>query len=241
MKFGVKTYDSEEFLDMFVDKSDFFEIQAIRKNDYSFLYKYDKEIVLHCEHQGFGVNIADSSILEKNILSIEFAKELANKINAKKIIIHPGHFENEFCSVENSINFLNEFCDERFIVENMPEIGGKLKKIRIGSSPEELKHILNKTKVGFCFDINHAIEYSITNNLDYWEIISEFEKLKPTHYHLGGEKIPECRSHISFCDSNLNLKKVFELISKNAEITLEVGMDIKEVKNDLEVVYEFNE
>jgi len=240
MKFGIKTYNSEKFLDKFVDKCDFFEVQAIRKNDYSFLEKYNKEIVIHCEHQGFGINIADISNLDDCIEVIEFAKHLANKVNAKRIVIHPGHFENESCSVDNTLNFLNKYCDERFVIENMPFFGGKDKSLRIGSSVEEMKLILERTNLGFCFDINHAIEYSLKDGLNYWKIIQEFEKLNPIHYHLGGEKISEGKSHISFCDSDLNLKKVFELISKDAEITLEVGMNEKEVENDLKLVTELN-
>ena len=37
MKLGVKTFFSEEFLDAFADKADFFEIMAVEKNDYDFL------------------------------------------------------------------------------------------------------------------------------------------------------------------------------------------------------------
>jgi endonuclease IV len=240
MKFGVKTYDSEKFLDKFLDKCDFFEVQSIRGKDYSFLSKYDKEIIIHCEHQGFGINIADVKNLNDSIDSVEFAKKIADFVGAKKIIIHPGHIENENCSIENSINFLKKYCDKRFIIENMPLMGPKDENIRIGSSIDDMKLLLEKTKLGFCFDINHAIEYSLKAGINYWELIRDFEKLKPKHYHLGGEKFPEGESHINFCNSNLDLKKVFSLISKNAEITLEVGLDEKEVEKDLVIVNDLN-
>jgi deoxyribonuclease-4 len=236
MKFGVKTYYDESFLDKFVDKSDFFEVQAIRGNDYSFLKKYSKEIFLHCEHCSFGVNIADSSKMKDNLEAVNFAKELADEINAKKIVIHPGHFENESCSIENTLNFLRENCDSRFMIENMPGFGFNDKSQRIGCTPEEMKFLIEETGLGFCFDINHAIEYSLSEGVDYWKVIGEFERMDPVHYHLSGEKIPEGISHIGFRNSNLDLKKFFSIIRDSAEITLEVGLDPKEVEYDLDVV-----
>ncbi len=240
MKFGVKTYDSEEFLDKFIDKCDFFEVQAIRGNDYSFLSKYDKDIVIHCEHQGFGINIADVKGLDDSIDSVEFAKKIADIAGAKKIVIHPGHVENENCLIENSINFLNKYCDERFVIENMPLMGPKDGNLRIGAGIEDMKLLLKKTGLDFCFDINHAIEYALAEEIDYWKVIKDFEKLNPIHYHLGGEKIPRGISHIGFNDSDLNLGKVFSLISKDAEITLEVGINEEEVSEDLKIVEKFN-
>jgi len=178
--------------------------------------------------------------LKNSIGAINFAKMLADEVGSKKIVIHPGHIEDENCSINNSIDFLNNYCDKRFVIENMPLMGAKDGNFRIGSSVEDMKLLLDETNLGFCFDINHAIEYSLKQELDYWKVIQEFEGLNPNHYHLGGEKIPEGISHISFCNSNLDLKKVFSLISWKAEITLEVGMDEKEVREDLKLVQRFN-
>lgn len=239
MKFGVKTYDSEEFLDFFEGKCDFFEVQAIRGNDYSFLKKYKTPIVIHCEHDVVGVNIANSEKYEFNLDAINFAKKLADSVNAKKIIIHPGNYENEFCSTENAIKFLKENYDERFCVENVPFLGKKFNVKKIGASVFELKKILEETGTGFCFDINHAIEYSIHEGLDYYEIIEEFEKLNPKHYHIGGENLLTAESHLSFSKSDLDLDKIFSLVRKNAEFTLETEIDIESVVDDLEVIDKF--
>ena len=75
MKFGVKTWDSEDFLNYFFSEADFFEVQAIRGRDYSFLKKFAGKIpiVIHAEHQSFGVNAADSSLNSENLESINFA------------------------------------------------------------------------------------------------------------------------------------------------------------------------
>lgn len=234
MKFGVKTYNSEKFLDLFVDDANFFEVQAIRGNDYSFLKKYSLPIVIHCEHQGFGVNIADKTKEDFNLDAINFAKELANMVGAKKIIIHPGDLGNENCSKENTINFLKKYCDERFCVENMPIAADNVE--RFGFLPEEMREIMRETGLGFCFDVNHAIEYALRSGVDCWEALREFERIGPVHYHLGGENMERRVSHLNFCDSDLDLKKVFGILGKDAWVTLETTTDTDKVREDLEIV-----
>jgi uncharacterized protein (UPF0276 family) len=236
MKFGVKTYDKEEFLDFFIDKCDFFEVQAIQKNDYNFLKKYKLPIIVHCEHQGFGINFADSSKKDLNLQAIHFAKVVADSVNAKKIIVHPGILENENCSKENSINFLKEFCDSRFCIENMPYSYQENKSIKLCSEPKEMQEFMDKTGLGFCFDINHAIEYALELGLDYLNVLKEFSKIKATHYHLGGENLDKRESHLSFADSDLDLDLIFKILPKKAEVTLEVGISKESVLNDLKVV-----
>ena len=95
---------------------------------------------------------------------------------------------------------------------------------------------LKETKAGFCFDINHAIETAIYLNEDYIEFIKKFVELKPAHYHLGGQNIKQKKGHISFKESDIDLKKILELIPKNAEITLEVSTDIEKTKEDLKII-----
>jgi len=232
MKFGIKTYSDKTFLDFFENKCDFFEVQAIRGKDYSFLKKYKSPIVIHCEHQNFGVNIADSSKKDFNLKAINFAKKIAENISATKIIIHPGELDNENCSKEN--------WDKRFCIENLPFTDFKNKIKRLCASPEEMREFLIRTNIGFCFDINHAIEYALSEKLNYWNILKKFEELKPIHYHLGGEKMDKGESHLSFYDSDLDLRKVLEILNKNAEITLEVSVDVNKTKKDLMLIKNIN-
>jgi endonuclease IV len=242
MKFGVKTYDSKEFLDSFLDDADFFEVQAIRKNDYFFLKDYlgKKDIVIHCEHQGFGVNLCDSSRREVNLNAISFAQKLADLVFAKKIIVHLGYLEegNENCFRENAIELLKDIDDKRICIENVPYVANGFNGISFGSSPKEIKEVCEKTGCGFCFDINHAIDYAMYLKEDIYFVLKEFELLSPRHYHIGGQKIQEGISHLDFKDSDLDLKKIFSLLDKDAEITLEVGIGKEEVREDLRVVRE---
>lgn len=236
MKFGVKTYDDEEFLDYFIDKCDFFEVQAIQKNDYAFLKKYNLPIVIHCEHENFGINLADSSKKDLNLQAIHFAKVLADSVNARKIIVHPGTLENENCSKENSMSFLKENCDSRFCIENMPYTYAENKSIKLCSEAKEMQEFLDNTHLGFCFDVNHAIEYALELGLDYVKVLKEFSKLKANHYHLGGENMEKRESHLSFVHSTLDLDVIFKILPKTAEITLEVEIDKENVLEDLKTV-----
>ena len=130
-------------------------------------------------------------------------------------------------------------CDKRFCIENLPFKNLKNHK-KLCSNPEEMKEFLIKTNLGFCFDINHAIEYSLNEKLDYWKVLKKFEELKPTHYHLGGENMEKGKSHLSFYDSDLDLKKIFEILNKNAKITLEVSLDDNKTKKDLILIQKIN-
>lgn len=232
MKFGVKTYDDERFLDYFFSRADFFEVQAIRGKDYSFLNKFAGKIpiVIHAEHFNFGVNAADSLLEKENRESIEFAIKVADLAKAKKIVFHPGSISNENCSKENAIRFLKSIKDKRIVLENLP-IAKEYNCL--GSTPEEIKELKEKTGLGFCFDLNHAIQSAIFYNRDFKEFIVEFEKLKPEHYHLGGHILKSNETHVSLGESDFDLLMFLKFLDKNAEVTLEVRIDEESVEEDL--------
>jgi len=235
MKFGVKTYDDETFLDYFFSKADFFEVQAIRGKDYSFLKKFAGKIpiVIHAEHSVFGVNVADSSIEKENIESINFAINVANFAKAEKIILHPGIINNKNCSIENQFKFFKSIKDKRIILENLPR---DEEYNFLGSTPEEIKELKDKFGFGFCLDINHAIQSAIFYKKDFKKFILEFEKLKPEHYHICGHNLKENKTHIGLTESDFDLLNYLKLINKNAKVTLEVRIDKESVEEDLNLV-----
>ena len=96
MKIGVKTFDDTNVLKHFEDKADFFEIMAIRGKDYSFLKKFSLPLVIHKEHQNFGINIADKTKQKINLESVNHAIKIADMVNSKKLILHPGLIDNKF-------------------------------------------------------------------------------------------------------------------------------------------------
>jgi len=233
MKIGVKTYDDVNFLRQFKDKADFFEVMAIQDVDYSFLKEFSLPIIIHAQHEGFGVNNADKTRTTKNKESINFAINLANNYKSGKIIVHPGPITDENCSEEQAIGFFNSVNDKRILVENLPK-----NRNYICSTPEETKKFMIKINAGFCFDINHAIQTAIYLNQDYLKIIKEFIKLRPKHYHLGGQSLKDNADHLSFVDSDIPLKEIMKLIPRNAEITLETEPDSKKIEEDIKIMRE---
>ena len=141
MKIGVKTYNNPEFLKELENKVDFFEVMAIRNNNYDFIKEFSLPIIIHAEHQSFEINNADKNKIDLNQESINFAIKIANSCNAKKIIIHPGTTNNNTSSKEQAINFLKNFNDTRILIENLISSNNSL-----GYSPNEIEEFMIKTK-----------------------------------------------------------------------------------------------
>ena len=238
MKIGVKTFDNRNFLKPFEKKVDFFEIMAVEGNDYKFLREFKLPIVIHSQHRKFDVNIADKSKLKRNLSSINFAIKIADLSNAKKIILHPGELDDKNCSEEQAISFIKNINDKRILIENVVIEGVH----RYGAKPEEIKNILKETGAGFIFDINHALGTAVKLNEDYIDFMKEFLKLKPKHYHFGGQIIKNMnlpyyeREHLSLAESDFDLKEVLSIIPKEAEITLETTTDIKKTEDDVRIM-----
>ncbi|MEN9626049.1 MAG: hypothetical protein RL557_377 [archaeon] len=223
MKIGVKCYHEEDFLDYFIGKADFFEVQGLRNKDYSFLKKYRKQnipIVIHAEHHKQGCNPADKS-LKTTAPSIQQAIRIANLAESKKIILHAGIIDNKHCSEEQAINFVNSLKDRRLLIENTFR---NRKEGSLCTTPEEMKSFLKKTKKGFIFDLAHCIISAHLNKKDPWEFIQAFLKLKPKHFHLSGQKWDSLQDlHLSLTKCDFDLAKILRLYPKDAEITLEVS------------------
>ena len=214
---------------------------TLQGQDYSFLKHFSLPIVIHAEHQIFGVNIADLTKHEHNLKSISFAIKIADLTGAKKIILHPGVIKNKDCSMKNAINFLREIGDERIIVENLFKRGDKELNFKgLCGTSGETKRFIKKKGIGFCFDINHSLE-GIKNFKGNYDFIRKYIKLNPSHYHIGGQKMNASEGHLYFKNSELDLKKILSYYPQDAEITLETGVDEKLVEEDLETIRKISE
>jgi len=228
MKRGVKTFDNPLFLEHFKEKIDFFEVEAIQTNNYSFLKNFSLPIVIHAENSRWNVDLSDKSKKNFNLKAINFARKIADFSGSKKIIVHPGIKKGKLFSIESTMEFLKEINDRRILVENIKE--------GVGSSPEDIKEIIKKVKVGFCFDVNHAISYARKFGLDIFEVIKNFLKLNPSHFHIGGQN--GFKDHLSLKEFDYDWKEVLSLYPKNSEITLETITDMKEVEEDVKFINE---
>ena len=238
MKIGVKTYYGEAFLRNFEKKADFFEIMAVEGKDYTFLKKFSNPIVVHAEHQTFGINLADKTKEKQNLSALNFARKIADFSRAKKIILHAGALENKNCSKKNALALIKSL-DKRMpikniLIENLPH----LPHINyFSTTPAEIEKLIKEAGVGFCLDINHAIVTAISLKKDYISFLEEFIKLEPQHYHLGGQRIRARKdAHIALKHSEIDIKEILALLPENAEVTLETEPDINKTENDLKII-----
>ena len=231
MKFGIKTFGDRKFVKYFEKKADFLEIMAINGRDYSFLRSFPKPIIIHAEHQKFGINYADRSNILESVNSIRLAISLANKFKSEKIITHLGMLTEKTHSVINAVSLIRYFKDERIFIENLPSRGNY-----IGTTPEEMKVIFKETGARFCLDINHAISAAMTLKRDPFEMLNQFINMNPKHYHIGGQNSETDECHLSFRDSNIDLGRIIKMIPENAEITLETTTDIRKIEEDIETI-----
>ena len=235
MNLGAKTYDDPLFIKSVEKSADFLEIMAIEGKDYTFLKEFSKPIVIHAQHEVFGLNTADPSKRAKNLSSISYAIKMADMFKSKKVVLHPGRVDEENCSEEEAISFIKSINDERILLENIC-----FPKSSLCLTPENMAKVLKETGKGFCLDINHAIVAALSLNKDPYEFLEEFSKLNPQLYHLGGQDINENdKTHLSFKNSNLDLNKIFKIIPKNAEITLEVTTNANLTNYDLNFIRKF--
>lgn len=240
MKIGIKifTEKDEPLLKKLLQKTDFIETMAVQGQDYSFLKNYSRKIVIHAEHQQFGVNPADSSKTEENLKSINFAVELANSLNAEKIICHPGFIANKNCSEKNAIDFFKKINDKRVIIENMHSLGYNINPITaLCTTPESTEKFLKQTGNGFCLDISHAVVAALLlKKKNYNEFITPFFKLKPLHFHFSDVSIKKILDHLALGEGNLDIESYKKLIPENAEVTLETAVNAEKLLNDIRIM-----
>jgi len=234
MKIGVKTYGEKDIHEYLDNKVDFFEVMAVQGRNYSCLTGFSVPIIIHAEHRGFGANPADISRREQDIKSLNFARKIADYVNANKIIVHPGVIEkgNKNCNLENAVNFFKEINDGRILIENLPFHKNEISLCQI---TDEIKYFIQETNMLFCFDINHAIASFGQINGDF-NFIEKYLELNPAHYHIGGQNLKTMEDHLHLFDSNLPLEKILKYYPFDAEITLETGVDAKKVEKDVEII-----
>lgn len=240
MKIGLKTWeDSAELAEQVrLASPDFLEIMSIEGKDHSSFLDYGIPTIIHCEHNGFGVNPADPAIKERNKKAVDFASKTADLLGAKMIVIHPGVFMNQACSVSNSIDFLKTIKDERFIIENMPYyLSPKKEIIDLGKSPDEIKEILKATSKQFCFDFGHCAASAFGMGLDFMDTAKKFMELKPVYFHLSDNLLNQpIDGHMHLGNGEMDLKAIVKLIPKNALVLLETPTNVEGRVQDVEFI-----
>lgn len=141
--------------------------------------------------------------------SLSHSLEIADNINARYIILHPG-----FGKMEDAIRTLEKFRDKRILIENMPKIGMGGEPM-LGYNTEEMRILMGKT-FGFCMDFGHAACAAASTKTDYKKTISEMANLKPSVFHLSDRDIKNpVDDHLDIGKGSMDMKFIMEVIEKN--------------------------
>jgi sugar phosphate isomerase/epimerase len=185
---------------------------------------FEGKFIIHCPHGGHGFNLADSSLRDKNQLKFKEVQGFANALKADHIIVHLGNNG----SLDESILQLNDISDSRIFIENKPIEGLNGEKC-IGSSPEDIKKVLQETHVqGFVLDFGHAIYASNTLKIDKFDFIRRFMTLKPKVFHFSDgfcNSTKDC--HCNLGEGDFDLRKILSYIPQDSPVTLEISHSFK--------------
>jgi len=227
MKVGIKTYSDEkglEYARRIQKHCDFIEILVVPDDDvYKKFKEVEVEITIHCAHQLFGVDTADKTKHERSKEAIQKAIDAADMFNAKHIVVHPGGNISPD-SLRVSIDFLKQFDEKRFRVENLPILERK----ELGATPEEMAEMTKALKCGFCFDFAHACFAAKALGVSWKKHILGFMQLKPSYFHVCGGNVEKGIDHVHLSDGNYDIEFFCSLIPKNAYVALETPPDIEQ-------------
>jgi sugar phosphate isomerase/epimerase len=211
----------------------YIELMAIPntyKNTINFWKQFKVPFVIHGPHSALGMNPSIREKEAENREKIEETFDFANALNAEYIIFHPGVVGD----LNETIRQFSPFADNRFLIENKPVIAlDKDNSICLGSKPEEIKFLMEKLGIGFCFDFGHAVCAANSLKKEPMEFIREFLELKPQMYHLtDGFFESEMDAHLHYGEGDFPLRRFLDLIPENAKITNEAKHNSKDNLDD---------
>lgn len=183
---------------------DYIELMYIPKEEEEIEKLSKVKVIIHAPTFMQGVHFSDGNV-GKNISSFRQTAEIAEKLNAEAIIIHP-----DFGTEQSFISFLQEikpFYDHKKIfIENMPKIGIR-GETAIGFTPQQIKRYMEVGNYGFCLDFAHAVKAAASLKEDYKKTIEEFLELKPQIAHVSGtDTLSEIDEHLDLDKGNLDLQ-----------------------------------
>lgn len=182
------------------------------------LMKNDIEVVLHLPF-GYRNDLCDEEEYEIIIQRMKDAIDYSKKFNVNKLTLHLGAakkngiLRNRESLIEKSIQTVKLLCDyaypQNIMIENMPTDS------EIGYSPEEIKHIIeksNRSNIKFILDFGHA-------NVSEFKGAEYIKVLKQYLYHLHiNDNDESTDQHKPIGTGNVNFKELFKMIKDYKEL-----------------------
>lgn len=181
----------------------------------------DVNVVVHAPMFMYEVDIGNHELLDSNLRKLRDSQKFADLLRSEIIVLHPGEGEGEEF-LEESIRQAKILNDSRVAIENLPHNPRPNRKM-CGTTPEQIKKIIDEVGCKFCFDLAHAICAANSLGLDVDAILAGFYDLRPSIYHVSDGKAGAVRDyHMHLGEGDYNLQRIFErFISEDSIITLE--------------------
>lgn len=241
-KYGVKLWSRD-----FANNSDFAlqSVKAVKEGYFDYIelfvppHTYDDyykqisneftglKVIIHAPHSVFGFDTGDREMFPKNQEKLKASQQYADLLGAEIIILHAGFNEGERYVEESAYQFKN-FNEPRLVVENLPRFCSSTQKILHGTSPLEIKKIMDISGCGFCLDFSHAICASNYYQRDKLEDLRAYQSLKPKMYHMcDGDWRGDVDEHLHYGEGNYPLSELLNnYTNTDTYITMETGHGI---------------
>ncbi|MDI6737478.1 MAG: TIM barrel protein [Nanoarchaeota archaeon] len=237
MKVGIKTYSDEKgynHIPKIIDYADFIEILPLPDNDfYKQFADFDMEIRIHAPHQGQGADPADRNAVKRTMQCMKTAIGAADLFDSPTIVVHPGTYTG-VGSTMRAIEFLKQFNDGRFLIENLPAECNE--KGELGSTAEDMAPFVKTLGCGICLDFGHATLTEHAKAKGYKQIINEFMRLNPKYFHIMGGSIKENIDHKNLFYGDFDIGFFKECIPRDAYVVLETPHDAGMQKREIEFI-----
>ena len=237
MKVGIKIYSDQigyDYLPKITEYCDFIEILPLPDdNSYKRFRDFDIPFRIHAPHQGQGADPGDKAAVERTKKCMKAAIEAADFFDSPTIVVHPGTYKG-VGSAERAIEFLQQYKDKRFIIENLP--AECYLKGELGHLADDIKPFLDRLKCGMCFDFGHATLTEHVKAIGYKKIVEDFMKLKPKYFHMTGGSLKEFIDHKSLFYGDFDIAFFRKCLPKDAVVVLETPHDAEMQKKEIHFV-----
>ncbi len=179
----------------------------------------DKIRGIHGAFWSHGINFMDEALVEKNRHAIELVLNAADCFeNCEYVNFHPGYLVNENCSLETLIAIMDEYDDDRLLLEVVPAFAYSERYYFPVYSINDLLKLKENTGKNILLDIGHAaITSRITgyNTIEYCGQLIDRLGIEVVHVADNDSSGDGCNdSHMHIGEGNVPIK---EILVKNKD------------------------
>lgn len=208
-----------DYIELFVPPATYDDFHERIANEFRGL-----KVIIHAPHSAFDMDTGNPEMFAQNREKLKASQQYADLLGAEIIILHAGFNEGEQY-VEESARQFRAFKEPRLAVENLPYFCSTTQKFLHGTSPKEVRQIMEISGCHFCLDFSHALCAANSYNRDKFEDLRAYQALNPVMYHMcDGDWESDNDEHRHYGEGNYPLSELLnEYTNPNTFITMETG------------------